>query len=172
MMVSLSALSSYAQDLYVGGSFQLKHYSNSEISQFAISPEIGYNFSDKWAAGLVLSYRHDDNESYTSEIYYVAPYARYTFFKKGILSLFVDGEFLYSKQWNRRDTNDYIYGYSETADGIRIGVKPGLMIKLADRFNFTSKIGFMGYSDYGTKSYEISLDTDNISFGFTYSFGK
>lgn len=46
------------------------------------------------------------------------------------------------------------------------------MIKLADRFNFTNKIGFMGYSDYETKSYEINLDTNNISFGFTYSFGK
>ena len=62
------------------------------------------------------------------------------------------------------------------ANSWNIGLKPGLAIKLSDRFCLVAKYGFLGYSQdetpmgTKTKNFGLDLDTDELSFGFHYIF--
>ena len=61
----------------------------SEDSEFVfqISPEVGCHLTDQWAVGGEIGYTHYDDYNR----FQFAPYARYTFYKTGIVGLFVDG---------------------------------------------------------------------------------
>ena len=81
--------------------------------------------------------------------------------------LFVDGGFGFSTA--------KVKG-SDAANSWNIGLKPGLAIKLSDRFCLVAKYGFLGYSQdetpmgTKTKNFGLDLDTDELSFGFHYIF--
>lgn len=97
----------------------------------------------------------------------IAPYARYSFLQSDLIKLFVDGGFGFSTA--------KVKG-SDAANSWNIGLKPGLAIKLSDRFCLVAKYGFLGYSQdetpmgTKTKNFGLDLDTDELSFGFHYIF--
>ena len=84
-----------------------------------------------------------------------------------LIKLFVDGGFGFSTA--------KVKG-SDAANSWNIGLKPGLAIKLSDRFCLVAKYGFLGYSQdetpmgTKTKNFGLDLDTDELSFGFHYIF--
>ena len=84
-----------------------------------------------------------------------------------VSKLFVDGGFGFSTA--------KVKG-SDAANSWNIGLKPGLAIKLSDRFCLVAKYGFLGYSQdetpmgTKTKNFGLDLDTDELSFGFHYIF--
>ena len=85
-MIAFMAICSVgAQEVYIGGGFTV----GSEDSEFVfqISPEVGCHLTDQWAVGGEIGYTHYDDYNR----FQFAPYARYTFYKTGIVGLFVDG---------------------------------------------------------------------------------
>lgn len=156
LFVVCAAVTANAQ-VYAGGSLGFWDNDDTNKTSFRFVPEVGYNLNDSWALGMELGY---SSKVYgDSKVLHVSPYARYSYFNQGMVSLFVDGGFSYST-------------IKDGDDGFNIGLKPGLAIKLTDKFSLVSKFGFVGYSDdYAFMGNGFGLDlTNNITFGFFVNF--
>lgn len=158
-VVALMSVTASAQ-AYLGGSlsFADRDYDGEKTDVFTIAPEIGYNLNDAWAIGASLNY------TWTKDIaneFSIKPYARYTYFKADLVSLFVDGGFnlgIYSPK----------EGDSSTTWGV--GFEPGVALNFTEKFSLVAHIGFLGYRDMKTYK-EIGVDIhNNLSFGFYYNF--
>lgn len=184
-VLAIASLSASAGDFYVGGSLGYMHEGSKmtedgatpSTNTISILPEIGYNLSDKWAVGTVIGYNymHYCGHDMSGHMFQVSPYARYTFFRSSndLLSLFVDGGVDFGAGWSSYGDDN-----SKTACIYGIGLRPGLSVNITENFSFVTHIGFVGYkgansaaklSGYGTKG-GISLDSNDITFGFYYNF--
>lgn len=142
---------------------------NNDVDKtsFSITPDVGYNLSEKWAVGVELAYAHNgyDGDKLNSNAFALAPYARYSFYENKIVRLFLDMGFGFST---------YKEKHAESVNGFEIGVKPGLAVKLNDNFSFITKVGFAGYRDDYYRGEEngfgVGLDGENISIGIEYEF--
>ena len=165
LFVVMVALSVKAQ-VYVGGSISFWHDDNDfETTTFTIEPEIGYNFNEKWAIGgnIGFAYSKKDDVKYTA--FAIAPYARYSYYENKIVRLFVDGGV---------GISTYKHGENDAVNGWEIGLKPGIAIKLNEKFSLIAKCGFLGYrDDYMQKDNSgtgFNLGSEDLSFGFHYEF--
>jgi hypothetical protein len=137
--------------VYTGGSFTILDSSGNTFIH--IAPEIGVKLNDKFALGGSLSYYSIEGAGAFS----VTPYARFTFVKKGLLSLFADGSVdvcLYDP--------DLYFG---------VGITPGLLVDTDTKFSFFAKCGYLGYSDTPfNQNSGISMSSTNLNMGFYYNF--
>jgi hypothetical protein len=164
-MLMVAAISANAQ-VYVGGSLGLWHNEHNAPSTttFTIAPEVGYNFNEKWAVGAAIDYTHGKVEGISANSFAIAPYARYTYYQNGMVRLFVDGGF---------GVSTYKTTGSSSVTGAEIGFKPGVSLKLSEKFNFVAKCGFLGWrEDYSLASdgYGLMLSSEDLTFGFHYEF--
>ncbi len=138
---------------YAGGSLGFWYDDDAEVTSFEISPEVGYNLNENWAIGASVNFMYVDFDGGDSNAFGIAPYARYTYFKEGKFSLFVDGGFEVMKAkdldaaWN-------------------VGFRPGFAVSLTDKFGLVSHFGFLGYQDAG----EIGLIDEDMLNGFGFNF--
>ncbi|WP_300726826.1 outer membrane beta-barrel protein [uncultured Bacteroides sp.] len=168
VVVVMAAISSVnAQKMYLGGGISLWRDDDADNTSFSISPEIGYNLSDKWAVGGQLIYAHaHQDEGLKVNSFAIAPYARFTYYQNKVVDLFLDmGLGISSTKVKHQD--------SET--GFEIGIKPGIAINLNNQFSIVAKVGFAGYrDDYYISSpsngFGVGVDSQNISFGLFYKF--
>lgn len=171
LLVVFAAIAANAQ-VYLGGSLAFTHddEASESVNTFKLAPEVGYSFNDRWSVGGELafihhSYEHHDNHN----AFAIAPYARYNFYNKGIVSLFIEGGMGFST--HQYDDSDH------SVNGFEIGLKPGIALNINDHFRFFTKYGFFGYRDdyaaagVGTDSTSgLDLSTKSLSFGFYYVF--
>ena len=146
LFVMVAALSVNAQDLYMGGVFNLWRNGDANRTNFTIAPEVGYNLNEQWAVGVTFSYSHD-------------------YYENKIVRLFIDGGLGFST--NR------IKGADKATNGYEIGLKPGIALKLNKNFSLIAKCGFVGFrDDYSVTEdgFGISLQSEDLSFGFHYEF--
>lgn len=164
ILVSAHKVSAQDSGWWLGGQLGYWHDSNGyTMNTLSISPEAGYDFNKRWSVGLSIGFDYVDVEDYGSaNVFSFAPYARWKFFNRGILSLFLDGGFAVA-------TGDM--------DGFQIGFTPGLSLKISDHFSFLTHIGFLGYSkDYYNNAegygegFGLKLSSTDLKFGFYYSF--
>ena len=129
-MIAFMAICSVgAQEVYPGGGFTV----GSEDSEFVfqISPEVGCHLTDQWAVGGEIGYTHYDDYNR----FQFAPYARYTFYKTGIVGLFVDG------------TIGIAAGDGDYRFPVGIALRDFLLRKRRNIYLLLTKVGFLGYSD-------------------------
>lgn len=153
---------------YLGGGISLWRNNDVDKTSFSITPDVGYNLSEKWAVGVELAYAHkgyDGEDAISTNAFALAPYARYSFYENKIVRLFLDMGFGFST---------YKEKHVDSVNGFEIGVKPGLAVKLNDNFSFITKVGFAGYRDDYYRGEEngfgVGLDGENISIGIEYEF--
>lgn len=164
VVVMVATIAVKAQDVYVGGSFNLWRNSTGNTTSFKVAPEIGYNFNEKWALGAELNYSHDYESQYTTNSVLVAPYIRWSYCQNDVVRLFLDGA--------------AAIGFVKVKDGDttkagQIGFRPGIAVKLNDHFSFIAKYGFLGYrKNMGTTgdSFGLALTSEDLSIGFHYTF--
>lgn len=170
IFIAIATLSVKAQGVYTGGSLGVWHNDDADRTSITIAPEVGYNFNEKWSLGVALDYTHEtlkitDSKKATINKFAIAPYVRYSYFEKGIVRLFLDGGF---------GIATVKYGDSKSNEnGFNVGITPGLSIKLAEHFNFITKVGFLGYQeDYFEEgsAFGFKLSSENLTFGFHYEF--
>ena len=162
LLLTVSAVTASAQ-FYVGGTFNVWRYDKTEQTEFTIAPGLGYELNDKWAVGGDLLYS-SLSEAY--DRFALAPYARFSYFRHGAVSLFLDMGFgvgVYD-----------IDGEKDSTTAFQIGVKPGLAVDLGKGFRLLTKVGFFGYDDefsqYGDRGFGLRLSGNNLSFGVEYVF--
>lgn len=164
-MIAIATLTGMkAQDLgfWVGGRTSL--WSGDSKTSFTLAPEAGFEITPQLtiAASLALETSHFDNSDFEDDYVGVIlnPYMRYTFFKTGIVSGFVDG--------------GLEVGLGDL-DGLQIGFKPGIALSMSRRFTAVLHFGFVGYNDgegIAGRSEGIGFDLSGYrsSVGIYYSF--
>ena len=164
VVVMLATIAVKAQDIYVGGSFNVWRNSTGNTTSFKVAPEIGYNFNETWALGAELDYSHDYNGSLSTNAFSVAPYIRWSYYQNDAVRLFLDGA--------------AAIGFVKVKDGDtskagQIGFRPGIAVKLNDHFSFIAKYGFLGYRrNVNTPgvSFGLKLTSEDLSIGFHSAF--
>ena len=157
--------------VYIGGTAGIssnKFEGGDSKTAYALMPEIGYEFNNKWEAGLEIGIKKGDvcelRAVPEATTFIVAPYVRYTAVETKVVDLFFEGTI----------------GYSSVSKGggdfYEVGIKPGLAVKLSKHVDFISKIGFLGYKGYSpehgdnSSTFGVDVDASNISFGAIYKF--
>lgn len=164
VVVLLATLAVKAQEVYVGGSFNVWRNSTMNTTSFKIAPEIGYNFNETWALGAELGYAHNYVKGASANTYSFVPYIRWTFCENDIVRLFLDG----TAGIEATKIKD-----GDTVKAGLVGIRPGIAVKLNDHFSFVAKYGFLGYQrnvSGNGDSFGVDLSSENLSLGFHYNF--
>jgi len=165
---------SMSAQVYVGGSFNVSAVSSQKLAGdlsetvFKLLPEIGVNLNDEWAIGTVIGYESNKVvkvDGLSESAFTFSPYARYTFWKPGKLSFFVDGGVDF-KTASKADWTE-----------LAIGFKPGVAVNLTDNISFVTHLGFIGYDqfnpdgdDNNVSNFGIDLSGNELTFGLYFSF--
>ena len=120
---------------------------------FEISPEVGYNLSDKWAVALALSFSHSD--ALKTNAFSVNPYVRYTFLKAGNFSAFCDGGVAYKTSHIRND--------KANTNTIAVGLNPGVTYAISPKVTLVAHLGDLSYQT-SWKKYDESGTTAGIAW--------
>lgn len=167
MMAALVVASvSASAQVWVGGalSYDFDKTAGFKTNTITIAPEVGYNLSDKWAIAIDVDYSVGFGDGATTHTFDITPYARYTFFKSGIASFFVDGGFNIGADKVGAASAQTTWG---------IGFQPGISLALSPKFNFVTKLGYLGYQHReATNSDQFGLGVNNriLSVGLYYNF--
>lgn len=164
LMVAFIAIISADAQVYVGGSFNFTRDKNSDQTNFTIAPELGYNLSKQWAIAAEIGFTHIKKDEIKVNVFNFAPYARFSFFEKSIVRLFLDGGVGIST--SQIESND-------RENGFEIGIKPGIALDICKNLTFVTKYGFVGFRDdykYNNSISGISLSSEDLSIGFHYEF--
>lgn len=133
---------------------------------FTIAPEVGYNLDENWAVAASLGLTFPKNAANIT----FSPYARYTFYREGIVSLFGDGGLVFNCKKVKDADADWSYG---------IFVSPGIAVALNDQFSLVTRLGGISYgwdterdenSRYTESNFNVGLDLLIPSVGLYYSF--
>lgn len=139
---------------WIGG--QIGYWYNDGENTYAIAPEVGYDFNNRWAIGTSIGFAGADD----AIVFELAPYARWKYYTTGRLTLFLDGGL------------GVVCG---DMSGFQIGFQPGLSIKINDRFKFLAHAGFLGYCNefynggWGD-GFGLRFSSSDLKFGFYYMF--
>lgn len=159
LLASLAMAQVPENRFFVSGA--VSYWRESDETSFRIMPAVGYTFNDRWAGGVELSYASDVADNYS-----IAPFARWTYFRKGSVGLFLDGTVGYS----------YANLDGGQSSGWEVGLKPGLIWNLNEHFHILTKLGFLGYRDnfrvMGVKSngFGLRFSSETLVLGMQFSF--
>lgn len=166
--MAVAALTANAQ-VWIGGNLGVSSTSiedtDKSITKFSVQPEVGYSLSDKWDVALALGYKYS-NEDVKTNTFYIQPYARYTFYRKGQFYAFCDGYLQYS-------TTDKS-GSRDNLNTFGVGLTPGLGYDLTKHVTLVAHVGDLSYAhawqgDINANSFNFGV-TNNISFGAYVKF--
>ena len=149
--------------LWIGGKLGYWHDKTEGVKtdSFSIAPEAGYDFNKRWSVGVALGYEYlKVKDGGSANVFTASPYARYKYYNKGILSLFLDGGVGFA-------CCDH--------EGFQAGITPGLSVKINEHFSFLTQVGFLGYrKDYfnggSGEAFGLKLSSSDLKFGFYYKF--
>ena len=154
MMVISFSQSAKAQSWTLSGQITAWHEQNTDKDIFGFSPNVRYNINKKWAVGTSVGYFYESNPS--CNVITFAPYTRFTYFRKDIISLYLDG----SVGFAFLDKN-----------GFKAGINPGIVVKISKNVALSAQLGFIGYKDnYFGDGYGISFKTADLGFCVSYTF--
>lgn len=180
-------------------------------TSFKIIPEVGYQLKDNLSVGISVGYSHgyaalgsfdvndvkalansivstvadvasDDAAGIKLNAFRVAPYARYTFVKAGMVDFFLEGSVGFSsiKVDNEDNAQTAQYAKNPSVTLLEVGIKPGIALNISDHAQIIAKIGSLGYqhakldADTGTdptlSRFGFDVDSNNLLLGFNYRF--
>ena len=179
LIISILALASIAfsanAQIYVGGlaGFDLTAPGSSTAFTFQLSPEVGYNISDKFATGVALnmtpSVDSAQKVSMSTFTWNIQPYARFKFFNIGNLNLFGDA----AVALGTTGVSTKIEGITETSNPVfqwSVGFYPGISYNFTQNWSVVTRIAGISYG--GSKdanAFNLNVFR-RIAIGFYYSF--
>ncbi|MCM1151479.1 MAG: porin family protein [Alistipes sp.] len=158
---------------WIGGEVGLWHSTDAEdwgTVSVALSPEIGYDFNKRWGLGVAIGYAYASTETaepgydgyIKANVFLFNPYARWKYYNPGRVSLFLDGG---------------IGVAGGDMDGFKIGIQPGVAVRINKHVRFQAHLGFLGYcTNYfndGTddsQGFGFRFSSSDLKLGFCYTF--
>jgi len=171
---------------WIGGEFGFESAkrTNAVGNEFSIAPEFGYNFSDRWGAGIAIGVQNGTLKSadyadgitrrHGTSTLSIAPFARYTFLRWRKVQLYADGGVVYSYSYGMFDDSGN-YSDAEVQYGGLL-VNPGFAIHLGRCFALTGGVNLLrvGKSSIkgsnNVKTWEASLNSPFTSGAMTLGF--
>ncbi len=102
------------------------------------------------------------SEPERANIFLFAPYARWKYCNTGRVSLFLDGGLGLA---------------GGDMDGVKVGIQPGLAVRVSKHVRFQAHLGFLGYcSNYfndgvdDSDGFGLRFSSSDLKFGFYYTF--
>ena len=166
--------------MYVGGSLGISHNNDKEsdykTTYVNILPEFGYAFNDKWSIGTTIGFsqhkvEYVENKNKDKNFTF-SPYARYSFLRKNIFSLFVDGgpNIRFQKNHYYGNSGNYINNDEDWATHLGLGISPGVSVKVCDKISLLAHLGALKYNHSDNQeSFDFNL-SNSLYFGIFYSF--
>lgn len=178
MALAAMGTTASAGDWYAGGNIGFMHESKNGVTTntFAIQPEVGYNFSERWSFGghIGYLYRNTAGQDINLNLFSINPYGRFTYYRtdNNLIQLFIDG----GVGFGIGSTS--VSGKSHTAVTYEIGLKPGIAFNITDHFSVLAHLGFLGYhgannraKDGGEAEYGgVNFSSENLNIGLYYTF--
>lgn len=154
---------------WIGGEAGFWHNTEDGLStnSFALSPEVGYDFNKRWAVGVGIGYALVSAETgfggvERANIFIFNPYARWKYYNTGRVALFLDGGLGVA---------------GGDMDGVKIGIQPGLAVRVGKHVRLQAHFGFLGYcSNYfndavdESDGFGLKFSSSDLKFGFYYTF--
>lgn len=154
---------------WLGGELGFWHSTVDDLgsNSFVLSPEVGYDFNKRWSIGVGIGYALVSTETIIGEnvkadMFLFSPYARWKFCNTDRVSLFLDGGISLA---------------GGDMDGVKIGIQPGLTVKISKHVRFQTHLGFLGYcSNYfnnavdDSDGFGLKFSASDLKFGFYYTF--
>lgn len=154
---------------WIGGELGFWHTNVDDLgtNSFVLSPEAGYDFNKRWAIGVAIGYGIVSAETgfgynERADIFIFNPYARWKYYNTGRVSLFLDGT---------------IGAAGGDMDGFKIGIQPGLAVRVGKHVRLQAHLGFLGYcTNYfndgvdGSDGFGLRFSSSDLKFGFYYMF--
>lgn len=155
---------------WVGGEIGLWHSTDADgwaTVSVALSPEAGYDFNKRWGIGVAIGYAYASTETAFAEdikanIFLFNPYARWKYYNPGRVSLFLDGG---------------IGAAGGDMDGFRIGIQPGVAVRINKHVRFQAHLGFLGYctgyfndGQEDSQGFGFRFSSSDLKLGFYYTF--
>lgn len=157
---------------YAGGQLTFGRTTESasgvKSTQVTVLPELGYNFNETFGVGtkVGVQYRKAGGEEKT--VFLVDPYLRCNYYRYEKIRLFVDGGV------------DLGIGRADGSTAVQFGIgfRPGVALDINDKFSLVAHLGFLGYQggnnaakrNGAPENWGLNFDTENLMFGFSYSF--
>lgn len=160
VLAVLGAVSAKAQ-VRLGGEVSVWYNNDTENTSYAFMPEIGYKLNDRWEVGTEIGFTGHSNQSGLN--FKMAPFARYTFLRAGMFSMFGEGGFAVATS-KHRDT------------AFNIGLRPGIDVELSEHWSLEAHLGFLGFATNkdgiaGMQESGFGFDFANgTSFALIYQF--
>ncbi len=160
ILITSTCVISNAQEskMWVGGGLGFSYLDTEPVfKSFNIIPEFGYNINKHFAVGLEVGYGIAHlSKSKSVHTIDLTPFFRYNAINADRFIFFVDGLFSFGKTINGN--------IDKNRDHLTVGLRPGLLFKASDRFDFFGKFGFIGYSKEegggdGVFSFEANTNT-------------
>lgn len=155
--IAISAMASAQKgSVLVGGNvgFSSDKVGDAKSESFEFNPKVGYQFADKWTAGVEGSIASVDTDwSEKTENYKIGGFVRYTQPFSETFSVFAD----LGAGYQNESLND--------AKGMYVNLVPNLFINMKRGFGLNFSIGGVGYNNLDGRQ-----DARKESFGF--DFGK
>ena len=180
-VLAVAAITANAQ-VWIGGEIGLTTSKTTNDGEdvksgtdITVAPEIGYSINDKWDIAVALNYTHSSattniygpyNYETQSNSFSINPYVRYTFFKAGNFSAFLDGGVGYGFT--------HFQGADDDVNDFFVAIKPGFAYKVSPKVSLVAHFGDLSYDhswvgDYKTNKFGIGLN-NTVSFGAYYAF--
>lgn len=174
-IVAVMAAINMSAQIYVGGSIgfgSVKPVGGGDSeATYKFIPEVGYNFTDEWAAGVSLGYQKGAcslgngafGQDTTTEVFGIEAYARYTPWDFDLIKVFFDGGFGFAS-------------LKDLGTEFSFGIKPGIALCVTDEISLVAHVGFFGFENFspkggGKSGSAFGLDMNNgVSFGVYYNF--
>ena len=151
------------------GNFNAQHKNesdNNKTRQFGISPGVGYQFSDKWTAGIAGGYGRekliDPNGSETKSTDYKAGgFLRYSHVFNPIFSIYGQSDIYYHGKKEQ----------SVRSNGIAAAIVPTIGINVSNGFALNVSFGGISYEHIKAKGANDATNDFNMNFAHEISIG-
>lgn len=148
----------HEQLFFVGGALNYWYDANSKESSFAIHPEFGYLFNDKWGVGAFMGYEFEDGAHKMG----ITPFVRYYYHQNLPFKLYMDG----CVGFNYLTKEDPLTKKNISSTGFEVGVRPGACVDLTEGLCLCLRFGFVGYRN----NFHMAEEPGLLSSGFGVRF--
>jgi len=171
----------FAANWFVGGEIgymQKKAYENltdATVKEFTVTPEIGYNLSEKWDLGLDFGIAYKDSElkdaKGVSREYKVYPFVRYNVFSIGDFSILAKCIVGFSSGKTEGEVTDADRNF--VSRDYSVGVAPVVTYKINDSWSLIATLDFLtlGYNHNEKQMKDGSVEKGD-EVGFYLNDGK
>ncbi len=161
MLITATMVNAQKNSVLLGGNigFSSDKYGESKVENFEFSPKVGYQFAEKWTAGVegsIMNVKTTGEDK--TEKYKIGGFVRYSTPFSNLFSFYMD----------------LGAGYQNTslnnAKGIYASIDPGLFINMKNGFGLNFSIGGINYNNLDGKNDPRQNNLD-FNFGKTLNIG-